>query len=118
MVISHRVKGSPDPIRLGGIANKLAVEIAGKTALDCRAVVLGHVQRGGTPTPYDRALATNFGHTAVELLMTGVKNHLVVLKDGRLSSISLSQVAGRTKTIPKNYGLIKAALAVGTSFGA
>ena len=117
MVISHRVKGSPDPIRLGGIANKLAFDIAAKTALDCRAVVLGHVQRGGTPTPYDRTLATNFGHTAMELLMKGLKNHLVVLKDGQFSSISLSQVAGRTKTIRTNYGLIKAALAVGTSFG-
>jgi 6-phosphofructokinase 1 len=117
MVISHRVKGSPDPIRLGGIANKLTAEIGAKTALDCRAVVLGHIQRGGTPTPYDRTLATNFGHRAMELLMKGVKNHLVVLKDGRLSSISLSQVAGRTKTIPKNYELVKAALAVGTSFG-
>lgn len=117
MVISHRVKGSPDPIRLGGIANKLALEIGAKTALDCRAVVLGHIQRGGTPTPYDRTLATNFGHTAMELLMKGVKNHLVVLKDGCLSSISLRQVAGKTKTVPRNCDLVRAALSVGTSFG-
>jgi len=117
MVISHRVEHSHDPIRLGGIANKLAVEIAAQTTLDCRAVVLGHVQRGGTPTPCDRTLATNFGHTAMELLMKGVKNHLVVLKDGRYGSISLGRVAGRTRTVPKNYGLIKAAIAVGTSFG-
>jgi hypothetical protein len=53
----------------------------------------------------------------MELLMKGVKNHLVVLKDGRLSSISLSQVAGKTKTISKNSELVKAALSVGTSFG-
>lgn len=117
MVISHRVKGSPDPIRLGGIANKLASEIAAKTSLDCRAVILGHVQRGGTPTPYDRVLATNFGHTAMELLMKGVKNHLVVLKDGRLSSISLSQIAGKIKTVPRDGSLVKAALSVGTCFG-
>ncbi|HSW02277.1 MAG TPA: ATP-dependent 6-phosphofructokinase [Sedimentisphaerales bacterium] len=117
MMISHRVKGSPDPIRLGGIANKLASDIAAQTALDCRAVVLGHIQRGGTPTPNDRALATNFGHTAMELLMKGVKNHLVVLKDGRLSSISLSQVAGKTKTVPNNCPLVRAALSVGTCFG-
>ena len=90
---------------------------ASRPRLDCRAVVLGHIQRGGTPTPYDRVLATNFGHTAMELLMKGVKNHLVVLKDGRLSSISLGQVAGRTKTVPRNYELVKAAISVGTSFG-
>jgi ATP-dependent phosphofructokinase / diphosphate-dependent phosphofructokinase len=87
------------------------------TGQDCRAVVLGHVQRGGTPTPYDRTLATNFGHLAMELLMKGVRNHLVVLKDGQFSSISLSRVADRIKTVPKNYPLIKAAVAVGTSFG-
>jgi 6-phosphofructokinase 1 len=117
MVISHRVVDSPDPIRLGGIANKLAADINAKTGLDCRAVVLGHIQRGGTPTPYDRTLATNFGHMAMELLMKGVKNHLVVLKDGRFTSIDLRRVAGRTKSVPKNYGLVRAAIAVGTSFG-
>jgi 6-phosphofructokinase 1 len=117
MVISHRVAGSPEPIRLGGIGNKLAHDIQARTALDCRAVVLGHIQRGGAPTPYDRTLATNFGHTAVELLMKGVKHHLVVLKDGRFTSISLRRVAGRIRTIPRNHELIRAAIAVGTSFG-
>ena len=84
---------------------------------DCRAVVLGHVQRGGTPTPFDRTLATNFGYMAIKLLMKGVTGHLVVLKDGKLSSIPLSRVAGKIKTVPKNNHLIKAAKAVGTSFG-
>ncbi len=117
MVVSKRIAGSPDPIRLGGIGPRLADEIAECTGLECRAVILGHVQRGGTPTPYDRVLATNFGHTALELLMKGLKNHLVVLKDGRYSSIPLARVAGRTKTVPRNHGLIRAAVAVGTSFG-
>lgn len=117
MVISRRIAHSPEPIRLGGIANKLASDLEGRTGLECRAVILGHVQRGGTPTPYDRTLATNFGHTAMQLLMRGVKNHLVVLKDGRFSSISLGQVAGRVRTVPKDHLLVKAALAVGTSFG-
>jgi ATP-dependent phosphofructokinase / diphosphate-dependent phosphofructokinase len=117
MVVSHHVAASPDPIRLGGIGNKLARDVEAATGQDCRAVILGHVQRGGTPTPYDRTLATNFGHLAMELLMKGVRNHLVVLKDGQFSSISLSRVADRIKTVPKNYPLIKAAVAVGTSFG-
>ncbi|MBW8042228.1 MAG: ATP-dependent 6-phosphofructokinase [Planctomycetes bacterium] len=117
MVVARKVAHSPDPIRLGGVANVLVGQINGQTGLDCRAVVLGHVQRGGTPTPFDRILATNFGHMAVELLMKGIKGHLVVLKDGRLSSIPLSRVAGKIKTVPRNNHLIKAALAVGTSFG-
>jgi len=117
MVIDKKVTWSPDPIRLGGISNLLAVQINEMTGLDCRAVVLGHVQRGGTPTPFDRVLATNFGNMAVDLLMKGIKGHLVVLKDGRLSNIPLSRVAGRIKTVPRNHHLIKAAIAVGTSFG-
>ena len=117
MVVSKRIAGSPDPIRLGGIGPRLADDIGGCTSLECRAVILGHVQRGGTPTPHDRTLATNFGHTAVELLMKGLKNHLVVLKDGRFSSISLGRVAGRIRTVPRNHPLLRAALAVGTSFG-
>jgi 6-phosphofructokinase 1 len=117
MVVSKRITGSPDPIRLGGVGPKLAEEIGACTGLECRAVILGHVQRGGTPTPYDRTLATNFGHTALELLMKGLKNHLVVLKDGQFSSIPLRRVAGRTKTVPRNHPLVRAARAVGTSFG-
>ena len=117
MVVARRVARSTDPIRLGGIANILAMQIREQTGLECRAVVLGHVQRGGTPTPFDRLLATSFGHTAVELLMKGVRNHLVVWKDGKLSSVPLSRVAGKIKTVPRNHHLIRAALGVGTSFG-
>ena len=117
MVILKRVVNSPDPIRLGGIANKLADDINRQTRLDCRSVVLGHVQRGGTPTPHDRALATMFGHHALELLIGGVKNRLVVWKHGGLSSVPLASVAGKTRTVPRNHDLIRAARAVGTCFG-
>ena len=117
MVVAKKVLNSPDPIRLGGVGHVLAEQISQITGLDCRAVNLGHVQRGGTPTPFDRALATGFGYKAIELLMSGVKNHLVVQKDGELSSIPLSRVAGKIKTVPKNHHLIKAARAVNTSFG-
>jgi len=117
MVVQKRIATSPDPLRLGGIGNKLAEDIYRQTGLDCRAVILGHIQRGGTPTPYDRTLATNFGHAAVELLVRGIRNRMVVLKGGRLSSISLSRVAGKIRNVPRNHELIKAALAIGTSFG-
>jgi len=117
MVIAEQLAYSPDPVRLGGVGNLLASKISERTGLECRAVILGHVQRGGTPTPFDRVLATNFGHKAIELLMKGVEGHLVVLKGGKLSSISLSRVAGKVRTVPRSHHLIKAALAVGTSFG-
>lgn len=118
MVVSRRIAGSPDPIRLGGIGPVLAEQIGRGTGLECRAVILGHVQRGGTPTPHDRTLATNFGFTAVELLLAGVKNHLVVLKSGQFTSIPLQQVAGRIRTVPRNHPLVRAARAVNTCFGA
>ncbi|MCU0918402.1 MAG: 6-phosphofructokinase [Planctomycetes bacterium] len=117
MIVRTRIAGSPDPIRLGGIGPWLAQEIGACTSLECRAVILGHVQRGGTPTPQDRALATTLGHAALELLMKGVKNHLVVLKDGQLSSLPLHRVAGRIRTVPAHHALVRAARAVGTSFG-
>lgn len=117
MVVQKRIANSPDPIRLGGIANKLADDINGQTGLDCRAVVLGHVQRGGTPTPHDRTLATMLGHSAIELLAGGVKNRLVVWKDGGLSSVPLARVANKVKKVPRTHALIKAAKAIGASFG-
>jgi ATP-dependent phosphofructokinase / diphosphate-dependent phosphofructokinase len=117
MVISKTVANSPDPIRLGGIANVIANQLQDMTDIDCRAVVLGHIQRGGTPTPHDRTLATQFGYKALELLMTGVRNHLVVMKNGKLSSIPLSQVAGKIRTVPKSHTLIKAGKGVKTCFG-
>ncbi len=117
MVVQKRIANSPDPIRLGGIANKLAGDINAQTGLDCRAVVLGHVQRGGTPTACDRTLATILGHSAIELLAGGVKNRLVVWKDGELSSVPLARVAGKVKKVPRNHPLIKAAKAIGASFG-
>ena len=115
--VAKVLKDSPDPIRLGGIAAMLAEQLSEMTDLSCRSVNLGHVQRGGAPTTYDRTLATQFGHHVVELLMKGQINRLVVKKNGRQDSIPLHRVAGRIKTVPKNHSLIRAAKAVNTSFG-
>lgn len=117
MVISKTIKDSPDPIRLGGIANKLAFDIEKKTKLECRAVVLGHVQRGGTPSAFDRTLATSFGNYAIEQLMAGKKNRLVVRRRGELATVALSTIAGKIRTVPPDHQLVRAAKAVGTSFG-
>jgi phosphofructokinase-like protein len=117
MVVHKTIKNSPDPIRLGGISFVLADQLADMTELNCRAVNLGHIQRGGIPSPFDRALATQFGHYAMDLLMNGKANRLVVMKGNKLDSIRLDQAAGRIKTVPLNHPLIDAAKAVGTSFG-
>ncbi len=117
MTVAKTVEGSPDPVRLGGVAQVLCGQLMEGTDLNCREVVLGHVQRGGTPTPHDRALATMFGHEAIEMLMSGNGNQLVVMKDGKLAGAALSEIAGKIKTVAEDNPLVKAAIAVGTSFG-
>ncbi len=117
MVVAKTLKNSPDPIRLGGISFVLADQLAHLTGLSCRAVNLGHVQRGGIPTPFDRALATQYGHYALELLVAGKTGRLVVMKNGKLDSVPVGYAAGRIKTVPQNHPLIAAARGVGTCFG-
>ena len=115
--VDHVVEDSPDPIRLGGIAKYLADQIEQKTDLDSRAIVLGHVQRGGTPTAYDRILATMFGHHAFQLLAAEQFGRLVVRREGRFDSIELADAADKIRTVPPDCPLMQAARAVGTSFG-
>ncbi|MGD0838375.1 MAG: 6-phosphofructokinase, partial [Polyangia bacterium] len=117
VVIQRRVETSPDPIRLGGIAGKLVADIEELTKLDARATVLGHIQRGGSPTPADRVLATQFGHHALEILMQGARGQLVVQQGGRLAEVAIQSVAGKQRQVGLDDPLVHTARAVGTCFG-
>ncbi len=108
---------SPDPIRLGGIGKWTADKIEDCTQIESRYVVLGHVQRGGTPAPADRVLATQFGHHAMELLKAGKRNRLVVMQEGRLTDVEITSAANKQRLVPPDHPLIAAARAVYTSFG-
>ena len=88
-----------DNIRLGGIGEKVAQDLEKLTGLVSRCTVLGYVQRGGTPTAYDRVLSTKYGVKAMELAMDGKFNNLVTYKDGKLGYISLEEVVGNNKEI-------------------
>lgn len=116
-VVQRTVEGSPDPIRLGGVSLKLAAEIEAATGLETRATILGHLQRGGTPTAMDRVLATLFGHRALALLMSGARGRLVTWREGKLDDIAIEDAAGKQRTVPVDHPLIRTALAIGTSFG-
>jgi 6-phosphofructokinase 1 len=116
-VVARMDPSSPDPIRLGGIGRFVAEQVEKRTGLEARAIVLGHVQRGGTPTPRDRLLATAFGFHAFELLSQGQFGRLVVSQGGEIRSIELSDVAGKVRTVPADDLTLRAARAVGTSFG-
>ncbi len=117
MTVSKIISDSPDPVRLGGVANVLAELIGKQTGLEARATVLGHVQRGGTPTAYDRILSTRFGHHAMELAAAGTFGHMVALHGNDITDVPLKSAIHQIKPVSIDSSLIKAALAVGTSFG-
>jgi len=116
-VVRERIADSTDPIRLGGVGKMLEMQLEQHIKNEVRTTILGHVQRGGTPTPYDRNLATAFGSYAAAMVANQQYGRMVALQDNRLTSVSLNEVADKVRTVPRNAPMIAAALAVGTSFG-
>ncbi|HEY3244429.1 MAG TPA: 6-phosphofructokinase, partial [Phycisphaerae bacterium] len=108
---------APDAPRLGGISETLCEQIGGKTHLDCRATILGHVQRGGPPGAYDRVLGMIFGRSAVDLAVQGQFGRVVVQKAGQLMHVPLAAVAGRSRNVPPDDPVLTACRAIGVSFG-
>jgi len=88
--------------RLGGISNILAAEIERRTGFESRVTILGYVQRGGTPTAFDRVLATRFGMAAIDAVHDGAFGQMVALQAGRIVRVPLSQAVGggRIKAVP------------------
>lgn len=116
-VISKVVKDSPDPIRLGGIGNKLADDIEKITRVETRVTVLGHLQRGGRPVPFDRILSTRYGVAAVELVSQEKFGNMVSLQGNGITSVSLEEAVGKLKTVAPEGELVRIAKSVGVSFG-
>jgi 6-phosphofructokinase 1 len=102
---------------LGGVGQYVATEIAKRTGKDSRVVVLGHLQRGGAPTPYDRILATRFGAAAVRELAEGRYGEVVVLRGGIITTIPMIEVADRVKNVPADDEMVRAARGMGIAFG-
>jgi 6-phosphofructokinase 1 len=104
--------------RLGGAGARFAVALEEAYDIETRVTVLGHVQRGGTPEPTDRLLATRFGTTAVELLATGRWGHMVALHGTEIEAVPLEDIEGERLIDPAKSQLVKTARAIGISFGA
>lgn len=85
--------------KLGGAGERVAQELEKLTGLTSRCTVLGYMQRGGTPTPYDRVLSTKYGAKAMELALEGKFNVLTILRNGKLDCVSLEEVVGSNKEI-------------------
>jgi len=115
-VVDRIAVDSPDPVRLGGIGRVVGAAIEERTGIETRTTVLGHVQRGGTPSPEDRVLATRFGHAAGRLLAHGRVNRLVVMRGRQVTDIDILEAAGRQRLVPADHALVQAGRAVGTSF--
>jgi len=103
--------------RLGGVGIVLAEQLEDMAGREARCVVLGHLQRGGGPTAFDRVLATRFGGAAVELIQRGVFGKMVANNPPDIVPIPLADVVGRIKTVPLDSDLIKTARAIGVSLG-
>src|SRR5437867_1464730 len=103
--------------RLGGIGGRLASAITELTGKETRVVVLGHLQRGGPPTTFDRVLGTRFGAGAARLVQKGGFGRMVALIPPDVESVPIRQAIGRTKTVPLTNDIIQSAREIGISFG-
>ena len=117
VVVSKVVENSPDPIRLGGIGNVIANQLEELVGLEARATILGHVQRGGTPTANDRILSTRYGTYAVELLMQGKFGNMVTLSGSELSYESLENVIGKNKAVEEDSYWVQTARGINLCLG-
>jgi phosphofructokinase-like protein len=116
-VVRQIVGDSPDPVRLGGVGMVLAYALEGLVPFEVRYVVLGHVQRGGSPTPFDRMLATRFGTAAVAALVDGASASMVALRGDRIERVSLADALSRPKRVDPQGEHMAAARGIGTIYG-
>jgi ATP-dependent phosphofructokinase / diphosphate-dependent phosphofructokinase len=103
--------------RLGGLSATCARQLETLTGKETRYVVLGHLQRGGTPTSHDRTLATRFGGKAVECLLNGEFDVMVASQPPDIVTVPLEVVGGKQKRVPPDFDLVRTARAMGISFG-
>ncbi len=103
--------------QLGGVGNYIAGRLGQNIDLEVRCTILGHVQRGGTPSSFDRLLGTRMGHRAVEAAANGDFGKLVVLNATDIDLIPLKDIAGKVRTVPADHQLIRCAEAIGISLG-
>ena len=120
VVVQKIIDDSAVKVRLGGISFILGEQLEKKIELETRAVVLGHLQRGGTPTPFDRVLATRLGSKAVDLIEEKNFGKMVSMRGDHLGEYPLEKVAIGPRIIPTEpieHGLIRAAREIGVCFG-
>ncbi len=116
--VAQTIADSPDPLRLGGVGALLARQLQPLLNSEVRATLLGHVQRGGAPTAFDRVLATRFGWQAAQQVRAGRWGGMVTLQADRLGLVPLADVAGCSRPLPVDAPLLAAARSLGVCLGA
>lgn len=111
-------KDKPQFAVKSSIGNRVGALVGLERKEEVRVTVLGHLQRGGSPSPFDRLLSTRLGVAAVDLVAQKQFGRMVCLKGNEISSCTLDEAVGRTKTVPPDCDIVRAAQAVGISFGA
>ncbi|RPI70789.1 MAG: ATP-dependent 6-phosphofructokinase, partial [Ignavibacteriales bacterium] len=106
-----------DPLQLGGIGELVARKIEKNTGRETRVTVLGHLQRGGSPTAFDRILSTKFGAFAIELASQGKFGRMVALKGNEIRSVKIVDAIGKQKLVQADNQAVFAAKSIGISFG-
>jgi phosphofructokinase-like protein len=118
---TYYTQGPKEPgkehVRLGGIAEALAKEIQAKTKRESRSLVLGHLLRGGSPTTFDRLLATRFGAAAVRFIQEGRFGYFTALDPPSIVPFPIAEIVGKQKTVPVDGDVVTAARAMGICFG-
>jgi phosphofructokinase-like protein len=117
---SHGVLGESLPgeaVRVGGVAEALAREVQRCTGKESRSLVLGHLQRGGQPTGYDRFLATRFGGAAIRAVADGLWGHMVALQSPHIVTIPIEEALREMKRVDPAHDVVLTAKATGVSFG-
>lgn len=115
--VNKVIADSPDPVRLGGIGARVADMIEKMTYHESRVTVLGHLQRGGSPTFFDRMLATAYGIAAVKLAAGGKFGKMVAFRDRDMKSADIKEVSSGLRLVSCDHKLIRAGESIGTSFG-
>lgn len=116
-IIGKVVDDSPDPIRFGGIAAKIAHDLEPLVSHEVRYCALGHIQRGGDTSPADRVLSARYGVAAADLIAKKKYGNMVCLRNGKMSHVSLEDVIGTNKLVEPDGELVHVARGLGISFG-
>ena len=117
VVVAKRVAESTDAIRLGGIGHWLSSQLEQQIDDEVRVTVLGHLQRGGTPTAYDRILGTRYGVHAAKCAAAGMQNVMVSLRGTEITEVPIAEAVASLRLVDPTSEMVEVARKVGTRFG-